>query len=715
MKKFKVIITSGGTASEIDDIRYIGNFSAGTTGAIIAEEFLRRGAEVHYVYNKNAHRPFRRKMIFDPEKNRFDEMDKVGIAYSDYNMHKHNLHEYSFFTFEEYYALVEKLCKKQFADAIVLAAAVSDFGVKKTDGKISSDKEKFSIDLEPYPKVISLVKQWQPKIFQVGFKMLSDIGIDELVETAYKHGIKNRSNLTVANVAYKGDFAGRKNVIITPEKGLTFIGLDKLHIELVDMVLRRADSLYYSTKVNKVDKLPDDGRGFYILKEAIRKFSELGLFEEYYTGANKQFGFVAVRSYSDEDYYKNSFLITARGSNKESFFTNNPENEFVFVDEVNRDKREIKVTSLGKKASLNANVAFRIFKSSSDVGVILHSHRTLGVNCKTKFANAPGTIEDEEHIMRYKEGSQGIIELKNHGFIAYAANLKDLVDMLIAVEPSYKNFPEFYDIVYSRFQKNTDFIELVKKNVEKNTKILDLAAGTCQVAEQLIDLGYSNVFVADKNQTMIDVAKKRMGEKFNKINSFVSSFEDFSLEHSGIEQFDVILIRQAINYVKDIQKVFDGLFKHLKPGGKLIFNAPNFVELEDYVINKPYDMLETVDFYHKKKAYFESKNRKSEYMAGDWKVTVDEFNTQCEAEDVNCHMQHIIPDQHIIHTQNSTLVNQSEGTIRKMYDINEFRIILQRIFDVRLKISGFEREWFGKGLKSFTDDSKSMYCVATKA
>ena len=63
----KVIVTSGGTISKIDDIRHIGNFSSGTTGALIAEEFLKSSAIVHYVYGKNAKRPFR-SLTPDPKK-----------------------------------------------------------------------------------------------------------------------------------------------------------------------------------------------------------------------------------------------------------------------------------------------------------------------------------------------------------------------------------------------------------------------------------------------------------------------------------------------------------------------------------------------------------------------------------------------------------------------------------------------------------------------
>ncbi|HLC97161.1 MAG TPA: phosphopantothenoylcysteine decarboxylase [Candidatus Nanoarchaeia archaeon] len=53
-RPLEVIVTSGGTISKVDDVRHIGNFSRGTTGALIAEEFLKAGATVHYVYGRDA-------------------------------------------------------------------------------------------------------------------------------------------------------------------------------------------------------------------------------------------------------------------------------------------------------------------------------------------------------------------------------------------------------------------------------------------------------------------------------------------------------------------------------------------------------------------------------------------------------------------------------------------------------------------------------------
>jgi phosphopantothenoylcysteine decarboxylase/phosphopantothenate--cysteine ligase len=58
-KRVKVLITAGPTTSPIDAVRYISNHSTGRMGAAMAEEALRRGAEVRYVLgvDKGAIRP----------------------------------------------------------------------------------------------------------------------------------------------------------------------------------------------------------------------------------------------------------------------------------------------------------------------------------------------------------------------------------------------------------------------------------------------------------------------------------------------------------------------------------------------------------------------------------------------------------------------------------------------------------------------------------
>jgi len=232
-----VLITSGGTIAKIDDVRHLGNFSSGTTGCYIAEEFLKSGANVHYVYGKNAKCPFRENLRMNPKNSLTEEMARLSVAYAEFNSHLSRLHEYPIVTFEEYYAKVQNLLAHRKMDVVVLAAAVGDYGYAAQSGKLSSDKDGLVLEFVKNPKIISLVKEWNPSVYQVGFKLLSRVGEQELIDTAYKHGLKNHSDLTVANTLEDGSFAKRKIFFVTPEKEVTPVSERNLAGELVKRVL----------------------------------------------------------------------------------------------------------------------------------------------------------------------------------------------------------------------------------------------------------------------------------------------------------------------------------------------------------------------------------------------------------------------------------------------------------------------------------------------
>ena len=233
-----VLVTSGGTATRIDDVRHLGNFSAGTTGSLIAEEFLKNNYVVHYVYGKNAKRPFFENLKMNPNESRERELERLSKAHVEYNHYAPNLREYSIFTFEEYFDTTKKLLTEKQIDVAVLAAAVGDYGYASNEGKLSSDKDKLVLEFYKNPKVISLVKEWNTHVFQVGFKLLSRVSDSYLIEKSYEHGISNHSDLTVANSVGNGDFSKRKIFLITPRKEIFPVSEKELASKLVEYVNR---------------------------------------------------------------------------------------------------------------------------------------------------------------------------------------------------------------------------------------------------------------------------------------------------------------------------------------------------------------------------------------------------------------------------------------------------------------------------------------------
>ena len=170
----KILITSGGTKIKIDSVRSITNMSKGTFGSYIAQEFLELKHQVVFLHAKNSKTPF----------------------LLDYNRKLITFVEYE--TFEDYEKeLIKELEKKP--DIVVLAAAVSDYGVENpVDGKIRSGDD-LVIRLKPLPKLISMVKQKCPDCILCGFKLLvnsTDYDLKKAVEDSIN---KNNCDLVVGN------------------------------------------------------------------------------------------------------------------------------------------------------------------------------------------------------------------------------------------------------------------------------------------------------------------------------------------------------------------------------------------------------------------------------------------------------------------------------------------------------------------------------------
>lgn len=142
----KILITSGGCKVPIDDVRHIGNFSSGRYGANLAEKFLEGMHEVYFFHEKGS------ETIKDAF--RFSKLSQGG--YKDY----------------EDYLQVKTIIKLWQPDIIISAAAISDYIVDKTEGKISSDNDELVIRLKKGEKVIQSFRELAPNAYIVGFKCL---------------------------------------------------------------------------------------------------------------------------------------------------------------------------------------------------------------------------------------------------------------------------------------------------------------------------------------------------------------------------------------------------------------------------------------------------------------------------------------------------------------------------------------------------------------
>ena len=199
-----IIITAGGTSEYIDNVRKITNSSSGKLGSIIANKLLENNkiTKIFYVCNKEAILP--------------TQSDKIQIIYIK--------------SVENLQNSLENLIKTQKIDIVIHSMAVSDYKVEyvttsqnlsavlanknevqinnilnKNDigignkNKISSNLNNLFIKLIPTPKVISKIKKWDKNIFLIGFKLLSNVSDEKLIDVSKKLMQKNNCNAVVAN------------------------------------------------------------------------------------------------------------------------------------------------------------------------------------------------------------------------------------------------------------------------------------------------------------------------------------------------------------------------------------------------------------------------------------------------------------------------------------------------------------------------------------
>jgi phosphopantothenate---cysteine ligase (CTP) len=166
----EVVITAGGTREKIDDVRYIGNFSGGRLGHALAESYARMGSRV---------------LLLTPS----EVPDRFGLPQGV---------EHQPFTSAD---SLDRAMKAVPAARMVLhAAAVSDYTPVCTEGKISSDQDELVVRLSRTPKILPKLRDYFGDCTTIiGFKLLSGVSEDDLVETATKQITDNQTNFCIAN------------------------------------------------------------------------------------------------------------------------------------------------------------------------------------------------------------------------------------------------------------------------------------------------------------------------------------------------------------------------------------------------------------------------------------------------------------------------------------------------------------------------------------
>src|SRR6056297_15123 len=144
-----VVVTAGATTESVDPVRTLSNRASGRTGRAVARACHVLGADV--------------TLVQDGPDVPYASVESVESA-------------------AEMTAAVAGLADD--ADALVSAAAISDYTVEAAAEKIRSGQERLTLELEPTPKLIDTVRADHPDLPIVGFKVESAGGDEGLLARA---------------------------------------------------------------------------------------------------------------------------------------------------------------------------------------------------------------------------------------------------------------------------------------------------------------------------------------------------------------------------------------------------------------------------------------------------------------------------------------------------------------------------------------------------
>jgi phosphopantothenate-cysteine ligase len=197
-----VVVTGGGTVAPIDDVRSIANGSSGRFSAEITEACLRRGANVWHIHSPNAHLPYLRAARFDLDApNPEAEHARLEALGDTWRAVRDRLHRVALpvGTVAEYAEALHDVLSRRPIDLAFLAMAVSDYEAEPFAGKIDSDADWITIRARRARKVIRSVRDWSPRVYLVGFKLLSRVEPASLIRAGEIACRTNRADATVAN------------------------------------------------------------------------------------------------------------------------------------------------------------------------------------------------------------------------------------------------------------------------------------------------------------------------------------------------------------------------------------------------------------------------------------------------------------------------------------------------------------------------------------
>lgn len=415
-----IVVTAGGTIEAIDSVRSIRNSSTGKLGAMIADQMKEEiDSDIYFVANRYAKRP--------------------TVAH-------HWIETTSVLDVEQ---KLKALLEETKVDIFIHSMAVADYYVERVEvgdgesvdtstlsnSKLSSEHEQMAIIMKKAPKLISLIKKWQPLTYLVGFKLLSDTTEENLFSVGFNLLRKNRCNLVLANDLTKIREGNHEGLFIYPEKKYEKVqGKEEIASHMAKLIASRA----FCKHSNSIQLSRDSGIPSNVLREMKIVGAQLYLQGVLPDVEGGTYGNLSIRD-------GHQFFITGRNVHK-----GNLNEDIVCRIEESQPIEEESVYAHVKyhgkvKPSIDSAIHASIYEKLPEVHAILHVHTDDLYHRPLSNYNYPcGTMEERDSIVSIMDTEYPVIQMKKHGVIITGDTLFECLEKWkdVCGELSLKPYPK---------------------------------------------------------------------------------------------------------------------------------------------------------------------------------------------------------------------------------------------------------------------------------
>lgn len=229
---------------------------------------------------------------------------------------------------------------------------------------------------------------------------------------------------------------------------------------------------------------------------------------------------------------------------------------------------------------------------------------------------------------------------------------------------AYNEFAYYYDsLMEESFYEN--YLKFILNQGDFNS-VLELGCGTGIIAVELAKLN-KEIYATDLSEDMLVVAKERAIDQDVNIMLGRLDMTDFRVN----QQLDEILcLCDSLNYIhskNQVLKVFENVYKALKPGGRFIFDVHSMHKVNNVFTNY-HEHYEEDDFY------FDWQVKKTGEGKIQHHVIIHDYENKCDVDEIHVQQTYSV-DEYVKQLNRCRFSDIQIYSDFKEYDEKDDRVI----------------------------------------